>query len=215
MILVTIMVKNDVHLWKWWERDCDQKKSMPKVVWELDVIGDEEKFDTNDEVELAVNQTLAEYLAEAQEVSFRLLHHQNITCQVFGLLSLKPYSFPYPFKWQMQRWSSGRLASHAISLFERPSLPWRWQAGADCRLPSKIETLKDAPAPVVAADQGWWEPHLNGDHRISRCPKTSPGWNLCLWWSTGGLSATLVLSSLSASFKYMTMTIRSRSQSPT
>jgi len=39
-----------------------------KVVWELDVIGDEEKFDTNDEVELAVNQTLAEYLAEAQEV---------------------------------------------------------------------------------------------------------------------------------------------------
>ena len=41
---------------------------MTKVVWELDVIGDEEKFDTNDEVELAVNQTLAEYLAEAQEV---------------------------------------------------------------------------------------------------------------------------------------------------
>ena len=43
---------------------------MTKVVWELDVIGDEEKFDTNDEVELAVNQTLAEYLAEAQEVHF-------------------------------------------------------------------------------------------------------------------------------------------------
>jgi len=39
-----------------------------KVVWELDVIGDEEKFETNDEVQLAVNQTLAEYLAEAQEV---------------------------------------------------------------------------------------------------------------------------------------------------
>ena len=48
-------------------------KSMPKVVWELDVIGDEEKFETNDEVQLAVNQTLAEYLAEAQEVSFRLI----------------------------------------------------------------------------------------------------------------------------------------------
>ena len=63
---------------------------MPKVVWELDVIGDEEKFDTNDEVELAVNQTLAEYLAEAQEVSFRLL-------QVFGLLSLKPYTYQYPY----------------------------------------------------------------------------------------------------------------------
>jgi len=39
-----------------------------KVVWELEVIGDEEKFDTNDEIQLAVNQTLAEYLAEAQEV---------------------------------------------------------------------------------------------------------------------------------------------------
>jgi len=39
-----------------------------KVVWELEVIGDEEKFDTNDEIQLAVNQTLAEYLEEAQEV---------------------------------------------------------------------------------------------------------------------------------------------------
>jgi len=39
-----------------------------KVVWELDVVGDEEKFDTNDEVQLAINQTLEEYLAEAQEV---------------------------------------------------------------------------------------------------------------------------------------------------
>ena len=47
-------------------------KNTQKVVWELDVIGDEEKFDTNDEIQLAVNQTLAEYLAEAQEVSFRL-----------------------------------------------------------------------------------------------------------------------------------------------
>ena len=47
-------------------------KNMQKVVWELDVIGDEEKFDTNDEIQLAVNQTLAEYLEEAQEVSFRL-----------------------------------------------------------------------------------------------------------------------------------------------
>ena len=39
-----------------------------KVVWELDVVGDEEKFDTNDEIQLAINQTLEEYLAEAQEV---------------------------------------------------------------------------------------------------------------------------------------------------
>ena len=50
------------------------KRKMTKVVWELDVIGDEEKFDTNDEVELAVNQTLAEYLAEAQEVHFSDYH---------------------------------------------------------------------------------------------------------------------------------------------
>ena len=53
---------------------------MPKVVWELEVIGDEEKFDTNDEIQLAVNQTLAEYLAEAQEVSlssFSSDHHQS------------------------------------------------------------------------------------------------------------------------------------------
>ena len=49
------------------------KRKMTKVVWELDVIGDEEKFDTNDEVELAVNQTLAEYLAEAQEVQLTQL----------------------------------------------------------------------------------------------------------------------------------------------
>ena len=46
---------------------------MTKAVWELAVIGDEEKFDTNDKIELAVNQTLAEYLAEAQEV--QLLSH--------------------------------------------------------------------------------------------------------------------------------------------
>ena len=50
---------------------------MTKVVWELDVIGDEEKFDTNDEVELAVNQTLAEYLAEAQEVKLTQLSHYH------------------------------------------------------------------------------------------------------------------------------------------
>ena len=56
------------------ERDYDDKtiKNLPKVVWELEVIGDEEKFDTNDEIQLAVNQTLAEYLEEAQEVGFKL-----------------------------------------------------------------------------------------------------------------------------------------------
>ena len=43
-----------------------------KVVWELDVVGDEERFDTNDEVQLAINQTLEEYLAEAQEVGILL-----------------------------------------------------------------------------------------------------------------------------------------------
>ena len=54
-------------------KEKDEKGiKIKKVVWELDVIGDEEKFDTNDEVELAVNQTLAQYLAEAQEVSSRL-----------------------------------------------------------------------------------------------------------------------------------------------
>ena len=45
-----------------------------KVVWELDVVGDEEKFDTNDEVQLAINQTLEEYLAEAQEVGILLVN---------------------------------------------------------------------------------------------------------------------------------------------
>ena len=45
-----------------------------KVVWELDVVGDEERFDTNDEVQLAINQTLEEYLAEAQEVSMLLVN---------------------------------------------------------------------------------------------------------------------------------------------
>ena len=53
---------------------------MTKVVWELDVIGDEEKFDTNDEVELALNQTLAEYLAEAQEVHFSDYHDMRHYC---------------------------------------------------------------------------------------------------------------------------------------
>ena len=87
------------------------KRKMTKVVWELDVIGDEEKFDTNDEVELAVNQTLAEYLAEAQEV---------------------------------QQYSAFRLSQYA------PLSP----SGANCRVPCKVETLKDAPTPVVVANQG-------------------------------------------------------------
>ena len=59
------------------------KRKTTKVVWELDVIGDEEKFDTNDEVELAVNQTLAEYLAEAQEVQLtQLSDYHNMRHQV-------------------------------------------------------------------------------------------------------------------------------------
>ena len=56
------------------------KRRFTKVVWELDVIEDEEKFDTNDEVELAVNQTLAEYLAEAQEVQLTQLSDYHNMC---------------------------------------------------------------------------------------------------------------------------------------
>ena len=39
-----------------------------KVMWELDVVGDEEKMNTNDEIVLAVNQTLEAYNEEARQV---------------------------------------------------------------------------------------------------------------------------------------------------
>ena len=39
-----------------------------KVMWELDVVGDEEKIETKDEVVLAVNQTLEAYNEEARQV---------------------------------------------------------------------------------------------------------------------------------------------------
>ena len=39
-----------------------------KVMWELDVVGDEEKIETKDEVVLAVNQTLEAYNEEARRV---------------------------------------------------------------------------------------------------------------------------------------------------
>ena len=39
-----------------------------KVMWELDVVGDEEKVNTNDEIVLAVNQTLEAYNEEARQV---------------------------------------------------------------------------------------------------------------------------------------------------
>ena len=37
-------------------------------MWELDVVGDEEKMNTNDEIVLAVNQTLEAYNEEAKQV---------------------------------------------------------------------------------------------------------------------------------------------------
>ena len=39
-----------------------------KVMWELDVVGDEEKLSTNEEIVLAVNQTLEAYKEEAMAV---------------------------------------------------------------------------------------------------------------------------------------------------
>ena len=41
-----------------------------KVMWELDVVGDEEKLSTNEEIVLAVNQTLEAYKEEAIEVKY-------------------------------------------------------------------------------------------------------------------------------------------------
>ena len=44
-----------------------------KVVWQYDIQGDEEVFQPGEEIDLAVNQTLEEYLLEAGQV------HMNYT----------------------------------------------------------------------------------------------------------------------------------------
>ena len=37
-----------------------------KIMWEIDIIGDEERIDTNkDDIQLAVNQTIEEYEEQA------------------------------------------------------------------------------------------------------------------------------------------------------
>ena len=39
-----------------------------KIMWELDVMGEEEELQTSDSVQLSVNQTLEEYTQQAREI---------------------------------------------------------------------------------------------------------------------------------------------------